>query len=278
VNYTAEGDGGDTRVERYRVSSDPTRADPSSAFLILEVEQPESNHNGGHVEFGPDGMLYIGLGDGGGSNDQFGNGQNRGTLLGTILRIDVDGGSPYAIPSNNPFVSTTGARPEIWAYGLRNPWRFSIDPADSRIYIGDVGQSALEEIDVAPLSAGGLNYGWNIMEGKSCFRATSCNMDGLTLPVLEYGHNQGCSVTGGLVYRGTAIPGLVGHYVYSDYCGAWLRSFLMEESGPTHEKNWDEVQNLDAVTSFGRDGAGEILVLTVDSEGGGELFRVIPRQ
>jgi len=274
VNYTDE-EGGDTRVERYSVTADPNVADPSSGLLILTIEQPQSNHNGGQVEFGPDGMLYIALGDGGGRGDPDDNGQDLTSLLGKMLRIDVDNGSPYAIPADNPFIDDENARPEIWAWGLRNPWRFAIDGPGGRFYIADVGQSQLEEINVVPLDEGGLNFGWNTMEGTSCYEASSCDEEGLTLPVLEYDHGEGCSITGGLVYRGSAIPEMAGHYVYADYCSGWLRSFLMNDDGPTMEREWTEVQQLSTVTSFGRDANGEIYVM---SGGAGELFRIVPRE
>lgn len=264
-----------TRIERYRVTSDPDRADDASAALILSLQQPFGNHNGGHLEFDPDGMLLIALGDGGAREDPHGHGQNRNTLFGAILRIDVDGGTPYAIPDDNPFRDMQGARPEIWAWGLRNPWRFAIDEPGGRIYIADVGQDLYEEVNSMPLDAAGVNYGWNVMEGRHCFRQSSCNMQGLTLPVVEYDHSDGCSVTGGVVYRGEAIPGLVGHYVYSDYCSGWIRSFLMTDEGPTLEREWD-IQDLPFVTSFGRDAAGELYVTTVRSGGAGEVFRVAP--
>ncbi len=273
VDYTDRQ--GHTRVERYRVSADRDRADPGSATLIIGVEQPFSNHNGGQVEFGPDGMLYVGLGDGGSGGDPLGHGQNRGTLLGSLLRLDVDGGTPYAVPADNPFRTTPGARPEIWAYGLRNPWRFAFDAPGGRLYIADVGQSAREEVNAVAQTAAGLNYGWNIMEGRQCFRGGNCATAGLTLPVLEYAHDEGCSITGGVVYRGTRIPALVGHYVYSDYCAGWIRSFLMTNDGPTTQRQWD-VARLPGVVSFGRDGAGEIYVISVGSGGAGALLRVVP--
>jgi glucose/arabinose dehydrogenase len=261
VSYTF-GDG-DSRVERYTVSTDLDRADPTSALTILEVEQPASNHNGGLVMFAPDGMLYVGLGDGGGGGDQFGNAQELGTWLGAILRIDVDGGDPYAVPADNPFVGQAGARPEIWAYGLRNPWRFAFDRSTETLFIADVGQSSYEEVNAAPASAGGLNYGWNVMEGTHCFGGDSCDQTGLTLPVLEYDHSQGCSVTGGFVYRGAAIPDLQGHYLYSDFCSGFLRSFRLVGGEAVEPRSWP-VGDLGSVFSFGEDASGELYVLTGD--------------
>jgi glucose/arabinose dehydrogenase len=261
VSYTFGN--GDSRVERYTVSPDPDRADPASALTILETDQPAANHNGGLVTFGPDGMLYVGLGDGGGAGDPFGNGQDPNTWLGAILRIDVDGGDPYVVPADNPFVGQTGARPEIWAYGLRNPWRFAFDRESATLFVADVGQSSLEEINAAPASAGGLNYGWNVMEGSQCFGSDPCDRAGLTLPVFEYDHSQGCSVTGGFVYRGGAIADLQGLYLYSDFCSGFLRSFRLEGGEAVEPRSWP-VGDLGSVLSFGEDAAGELYVLTGD--------------
>ncbi|HEX6629462.1 MAG TPA: PQQ-dependent sugar dehydrogenase [Gemmatimonadaceae bacterium] len=265
VDYTDRR--GDTRVERYRVSADRDVADPASATLVLAVDQPYANHNGGQVSFGPDGYLYVALGDGGSGGDPQGNGQSLGTLLGKLLRLDVDGGAPYAVPRDNPFVGRAGARGEIWAYGLRNPWRFAFDAPAGRLYIADVGQGAREEIDVAPLAAGGLNYGWNRTEGTRCYGAASCDRGGLTPPVLDYGHDGGaCSVTGGYVYRGDdpALAPLVGSYFYSDYCAGWLRSLRVGPDGRvTDARGWD-VGDLGQVLSFGVDAAGRLYVLSAN--------------
>jgi hypothetical protein len=268
VDYTDTA--GDTRVERYRVSADPNVADPGSAKPILFVDQPYANHNGGLVVFGPDRKLYIGLGDGGSGGDPQGNGQNHGTLLGKLLRIDVDAGDPYAVPPDNPFVGTNGARGEVWAYGLRNPWRFAFDREAGRLYIADVGQSSREEVDVVPAASGGLNYGWNVMEGDECYGAGSCNQAGLTLPVLAYSHADGCSITGGYVYRGQSIPALRGTYFYSDYCSGWLKSFRYD-GGVTEQRDWSI--GLGSVLSFGEDSAGELYVLTA----GGTVYRLVSR-
>lgn len=243
------------------MGADPDRADPASGKLILRVPQPFSNHNGGLVAFGPDGKLFIGMGDGGSGGDPLGHGQNRGTLLGALLRIDVDAGDPYAIPSDNPFVNTPGARAEIWAMGLRNPWRFSFDREAGLLFIGDVGQNEWEEIDVAPAAAGELNYGWNVMEGDHCFAASSCDQSGLQRPVLEYGHGDGCSVTGGLVYRGRAVPAARGHYFYADFCRGWIRSFRYAEGEATEVREWP-FGDIGNVLSFGEDAAGEVYVLS----------------
>lgn len=260
VNYTDLS--GNTRVERYQVGSNPDVADPASAKLILGVTQPYSNHNGGHVLFGPDGMFYIGMGDGGSGGDPQGNGQNRSTLLGKLLRIDVDRGDPYAVPPDNPFVNQTGARGEVWAYGMRNPWRLAFDRPTGLLYIADVGQSAWEEVDVAPASQAGLNYGWNITEGNHCYRPSSgCSMQGLTLPVLEYGHSDGCSITGGYVYRGKRIPEVAGHYFYSDYCSGWVRSFRYQNGSAADQRRWD-LPGVGNVLSFGEDAESELYLLS----------------
>ena len=267
VNYTdAEGD---TRIERYTVSSDADVAERASAKLILELEQPFSNHNGGLNVFGPDGMLYIGLGDGGGAGDPQGHGQNRATLLGSILRLDVDGGDPYRIPADNPFVMTPGARGEIWAYGLRNPWRFAFDPNEGQLYIADVGQDQWEEVNRVSAGQGGVNYGWNVMEGAHCFGAVVCQTASLTLPVMEYAHREGCSITGGHVYRGSAIPDVVGDYFFADYCRGWIRSLRLGSVDAVEVRDWD-LGALGQITSFGEDAAGELYILTET----GRLYRL----
>jgi glucose/arabinose dehydrogenase len=216
----------DGRVYAYYSAGDPRRSvisrfamrdgvmDMASERIILEVAQPYPNHNGGQLAFGPDGMLYVALGDGGAGGDPHGNGQNLGALLGSILRIDVSGDG-YAVPPDNPFVAQADASGEIWAYGLRNPWRFSFDSATGDLWAGDVGQNEWEEVDL--IERGG-NYGWTIMEGFECYGAAQCNQSGLRQPRAAYGHGDGCSVTGGFVYRGEALPELVGWYVYGDFC------------------------------------------------------------
>jgi glucose/arabinose dehydrogenase len=268
VNFTDLA--GNTRVERFNVSSNPDVGDASSSKLILGVTQPFANHNGGLNLFGPDGMLYIGLGDGGSGGDPQGNGQRTNTLLGKILRIDVDNGDPYSIPSGNPFANQSGARPEIWAFGLRNPWRFSFDRTAGLLFVADVGQGSLEEIDVVPTTRAGVNYGWNIMEGSSCFGSGSCSTAGLEPPVIEYNHSGGaCSVTGGYAYRGSAIPELAGHYFYSDYCAGFLRSFLYSNGAATDQRTWD-VGTIGSVTSFGEDAAGEMYIVVQQ----GRVYRI----
>ncbi len=268
VNFTDLA--GNTRVERFRVSANPDVADASSSKLILAVTQPFANHNGGLNLFGPDGMLYIGLGDGGNAGDPQGNGQKLSTLLGKILRLDVDNGDPYAIPAGNPFVGQSGARAEIWAYGLRNPWRFAFDRVTGLFYVADVGQAAIEEIDVVQASRTAVNYGWNVMEGTSCFFSATCSSTGLELPALEFTHAGGaCSVTGGFAYRGAAVPELAGHYFYSDYCAGFLRSFLYANGVATDRRTWD-VGTIGSVTSFGEDTSGEIYVIVQE----GRIYRI----
>jgi glucose/arabinose dehydrogenase len=266
VNYTDRS--GDTRVERFRVSSDPNVADPATRRLILHVAQPYANHNGGHVLFGPDGMLYVGMGDGGSAGDPHGHGQNRASLLGKLLRLDVDRGNPYAIPPDNPFARDPRFRGEIWAYGLRNPWRLGFDAAEGLLYIADVGQNRWEEIDIVGAAQAGLNYGWNRMEGAHCFRTPECDRRGLVLPALEYGHGEGCSVTGGSVYRGRALRGLAGHYFYADFCSGWVRSFRWQGGRVTQHRQWGVKPG--EVQSFGTDATGELYVLSA----GGRVYRL----
>lgn len=281
VNYTDRG--GHTQVVEYRIGASPLVADPASARPILQIEQPAANHNGGLIAFGPDGYLYIGTGDGGRANDPWGNGQNPGVLLGKLLRIDVDGGRPYAIPEDNPFVGRSGARGEIWALGLRNPWKFSFDRATGDLYIADVGQNAWEEVNFQPAgSNGGQNYGWNRMEGTRCFPSgRACDDDGLVLPVAEYGHGEGggCSVTGGYVYRGAAIPELYGAYLFADYCTGRIWALATDRAaayraGAESARDWPYQELLHtpyAITAFGEDLAGELYV----AHHGGQVFRLV---
>jgi glucose/arabinose dehydrogenase len=267
---------GDIRIVRYLVSAaDSNVADSLSADTVLAVAHPlQANHNGGQLAFGPDGKLYAGLGDGGGGGDPDTNAQNKRRLLGKLLRLDVDGASGYTIPADNPFATDTSARPEIWAFGLRNPWRFSFDRQTGDLYIGDVGQGDWEEVDIAATGAGrgrGVNYGWNVMEGKHCYPpgTTICNQAGLTLPVLEYSHTLGCSITGGYVYRGTRVTTLVGHYLFSDYCTHFVRS-IDNATGQVY--NWTGLLDPGGnVSSFGQDARGELYIVTL----GGVLFRIV---
>ena len=264
---------GDNRVSVIRVSSDPDRADPASESSVLAVPQPGVAHNGGQLLFGPDGFLYIGLGDG--DDSDHGRGQSLADLFASILRIDVAAGNPYTVPPDNPFVGTTGARPEVWSYGFRNPWRFSFDRATGDLYIGDVGESKWEEVDFASAAEGagrGGNYGWSLMEGQHCFRQ-GCDQAGLTLPVVEYGHTDGCAVISGYVYRGAAIPALQGTYIYADYCLGWVRSFRMESGLAVEQTDWPTLRPGGQVTSFGEDAAGELYLVT--QQGG--IFKIVPR-
>jgi glucose/arabinose dehydrogenase len=268
VDYTDTA--GNTVVARYHVSANPDIADPSSATILLAVTQPYVNHNGGQLQFGADGYLYIGLGDGGSAGDPGNRAQNLGELLGKILRIDVDSGSPYTIPPDNPFLGTAGARPEIWDYGFRNPWRFGFDRLTRDLLIGDVGQNLWEEVDFEPAGAGGRNYGWRRMEGFHCYNpSTSCYDNSLTLPILEYGHTPECSVTGGYRYRGALYPQLYGVYLYSDYSSGKIWG-----ASPDNAGNWSTSFLLDSglnVSSFGEDEAGEIYVVGL----GGSVSRVL---
>ena len=262
VNYT--GLDGDTAVSRFRVSADPNRAEPDSELRLLHVSQPYSNHNGGHMAFGPDGYLYIGLGDGGSANDPLGSGQSLQTLLGKLLRIDVDSAEPYAIPHDNPFAAG-GGLPEIWVYGLRNPWRFSFDRATSDLYIADVGQNEWEEVHMLPAgTTGGANLGWSYYEGSNNFRGTPPQGATFVFPVAEYNHRGRCSVTGGYVYRGANLPAWNGVFFYGDFCSGEIMGLYFATDG-----SWvsDVLWNTQAlVTSFGEDEAGEIYL--VDRNGG----------
>lgn len=265
VNYTDLN--GDTVVAEYRRDS-PTQADPSSGRTLLTVDQPYSNHNGGHLDFGPDGYLYIGLGDGGSGGDPHGNGQSLDTLLGKLLRIDVSESGDYSIPRDNPFADG-GGRQEIWAYGLRNPWRFSFDTATRSLWIGDVGQSAQEEINRVEMDAPGLNFGWNRMEGDACYAPPSgCEGEDLVLPAVTYSHDDGCSVTGGHVYRGTEQPELRGAYFYGDYCSGkiWVVDASRLQPGGAVELLDTEL----SISSFGVGASGELHIVDL----GGAIYRV----
>jgi glucose/arabinose dehydrogenase len=275
VHYTDPA--GTTTLSSFRVSAgSPDQADPASETVLLTAEQPFDNHNGGQILFGPDGMLYLGLGDGGSGGDPGGRGQSLADLLGDILRVDVGDGTSYTVPSDNPFVAVAGARPEVWSYGLRNPWRFSFDPASGDLYIADVGQNAWEEVDVATAASGagrGANFGWNATEGRHCFADPGCDPAGYALPVLEYSHAEGCSITGGYVYRGAAIPALQGHYFYGDYCSGWVRSFRFQDGQATEPYQWSTLAPGGPVTSFGQDAQGELYLLTA----GGRVSRIVPQ-
>jgi glucose/arabinose dehydrogenase len=270
VYYTTQAGGtlaaGDLVIERYTTTANPEVADAATNKLIITVPHSTyDNHNGGLVSFGLDGMLYAGFGDGGSGGDPNGNGQNPNALLGSLVRIDVNGGDPYAIPSGNPYVGQANKRGEIWAKGLRNPWRYTFDAPTGLLYIADVGQNTREEVDVALASQAGLNYGWNVMEGSICYNASSCMRTGFTPPILDYAThvNNTCSVTGGYVYRGSAITAIRGHYFYSDYCAGFLRSFRYQNGVAVDQKDWG--LSLGNVASLGVDFAGELYVLSGNS-------------
>jgi glucose/arabinose dehydrogenase len=268
VYYSAPGTKGENHksiLSEYKVSSDPNVADAASETILMQISQPESNHNGGQLSFGPDGYLYIGLGDGGGAGDQHGakgNGQNLETLLGKIIRIDVNGESPYTVPKDNPFVSNKNAKSEIWAWGLRNPWRFSFDKKTNRLFCADVGQDKWEEIN---LIQKGKNYGWRIMEGNHCFNPSqNCDPKNLEPPIAEYAHDKGISVTGGYVYRGKNMPAFEGKYIFADWRGnmfyleetkgKWTLNDMVIEGKKNNDLDYD-------INSFGEDENGEIYII-----------------
>ena len=256
---------GDIRILRFRVSGDPNVADPASGVEILSFAHPEANHNGGMLTFGNDGYLYIGSGDGGGGGDPLETGQDPSDLLGAILRIDVSGDSAgYVVPAGNPFVGDSGFAPEVWAYGLRNPWRFSFDRQTHELWIGDVGQGAWEEVDRLPAGVGGQNLGWDVLEGTHCFEPSSgCSTAGTTLPIIEYGHGTDrCSVIGGYVYHGTEAPELAGSYLYGDLCDGLVR--VHDGAG-----GWGTPTG-SSIYSFGEDLRGELYVLL----GNGSILRL----
>lgn len=272
VNYTNPR--GDTHVAEFRATS-ADAADPGSERVLLTEAQPFANHNGGGLAFDNTGRLLIALGDGGSGGDPLGNGQKLDTFLGKVLRIDVDAGAPYAVPSDNPFRATAGAAPEIWAYGLRNPFRISVDRSTGDLYIGDVGQNRVEEIDVGLASRrGGENYGWSTTEGSQCFSpASGCNRSGLVLPVYEYSHSEGCSVTGGVVYRGCRMPDLAGTYFFGDFCTGLVRSFRLASGQATDLRDWTAgLRGVNSPSSFGLDADGEAYVVDYD----GEVYRLEP--
>jgi len=266
VDYTDRR--GDTRIVEVRAAG-PDAAEPGSARLVLHIEQPYTNHNGGMVDFGPDGYLYIGMGDGGSAGDPENRAQDLGSLLGKLLRLDLDRippGAAYGIPEDNPFLGVTDARPEIWASGLRNPWRFSFDPATGELWIADVGQKAWEEVNRQPAGQGGQNYGWRLREGAHCYDPPEgCERPGLVDPVHEYSHREGCSITGGHVYRGQDLPALRGHYLFADWCAGKVWAF-----SPATGERRELLRDLGPLTSFGKDHRNELYVM----EGGGKVWRL----
>ena len=258
---------GDSRVVELTMRG--RQADPGSLRLLLRVDDPFANHNGGQLAFGPDRLLYIAFGDGGGGGDPLGSGQSLDTLLGKILRIDPRPavGRPYRVPADNPFVGRGGARPEIWSYGLRNPWRFSFDPATGDMWIGDVGQNAWEEVDHEPAGSGGRNYGWNRREGRHDFEGE--RPAGAVEPVIEYGREGGaCTVIGGSVYWGRRIPGLRGAYLYGDYCAGWVRAARVRGGRVAEQR--DLGLSVPGLTSFGVDPAGELYAMSLS----GPVYRL----
>ena len=268
---------GNTAISRFQVDpANPDVADPASEFFVLQIEDPAQNHNGGMLLFGPDDYLWIGMGDGGGGGDTFGNGQNPDTLLGKMMRLDVtsDPSVPYVIPPDNPWVNAdwngVDVRDEVWAIGLRNPWRYSFDRHTGDLWIADVGQNVYEEVNYnVEGTQGGINYGWPIMEGLHCFEAGDCDQTGLQLPVFEYDHSQGCSITGGYVYRGGEYPMLQGVYLFGDYCSGTIWATI-----PNPDGSWNTTEMLTAdarISSFGEDENGELYVTDLSS---GTIYRV----
>jgi glucose/arabinose dehydrogenase len=250
-------------IAEYKLSANTGKLDPNSGRIILTADKPDGNHDGGCIQFGPDGYLYISFGDGGGQGDkhgEFGNGQNINTLLGKILRIDVNTGAPYSIPKSNPFVGKKDTRPEIWAYGFRNPYRFSFDKTSGELFAGDVGQDLWEEVDIVKK---GANYGWRLMEGTHCYNpATGCDIKEITPPIAEYSHKEGISVIGGYIYRGKEIPILKSKYVFADWIG---KMFYLQKSGSEWQGGKITFQNIPPdlkIIGFGEDPAGEVYVLT----------------
>jgi glucose/arabinose dehydrogenase len=258
INYTDTK--GDTVVASYGVSAgDSNQADPQQMAIIITVDQPFPNHNAGQLAFGPDGDLYIGLGDGGSAGDPHGNAQNPAVLLGKMLRLDVNRGTPYRIPPDNPFIHNSAFAPEIWALGLRNPWRYSFDRATGDLYIADVGQEKWEEVDFQPANKGGENYGWNAFEGSHPYSAATHLTQPSVQPVVEYSHADGCSITGGYVYRGQALPGLQGSYLFGDYCSGTIWTTRRDAVG-----SWQTTLLMNSgrqISSFGEDQQGELYVV-----------------
>ena len=270
INYTRAGDGA-TVIARYSVSANPDIADANSGQVLLTVSQPFSNHNGGSLVFGPDGYLYIGMGDGGSGGDPSNYGQNINSLLGKMLRIDVDGGTPYAIPAGNPFAGATPGADEIWATGMRNPWKFSFDRITGDLWIADVGQNAIEEINKATSTVAGLNYGWRCYEGNSPYNTSGCSAaSNYTFPVAPYTHSStgGCSLTGGYVYTGATYPNLQNKYIFADYCNNRI-GYVATSGGAI---TWTPNSFTGNIVSFGEDVNGELYVAGISN---GTISKVI---
>lgn len=270
VNYTDRR--GTTVISRFTVGADPSAVDAAGEHVLLTIAQPAANHNGGLLVFGPDGYLYVGMGDGGGAGDQYRNAQNRGTLLGKLLRLDVDRGDTYEVPPDNPFVNTPGAAPEVFAYGLRNPWRFAFDWPTGELYIADVGQNRYEWVHHQNAgTVGGQNYGWPIVEGLHCYPSgDACSRSGLESPIAEYGHERGCSVSGGFVYRGQAYPQVDGVYFFADFCSGRVWALDWSPGG-----GWRQTEIANSgmnISTFGQDEAGELYLATFDT---GSVYRLI---
>ncbi|HEX8023547.1 PQQ-dependent sugar dehydrogenase [Mucilaginibacter sp.] len=267
-------------VAEYKLSANSDAIDPNSGRVILAQDKPDGNHDGGCIQFGRDGYLYISFGDGGGQGDkhgEIGNGQNLSNLLGKILRVDVNGNTPYSIPKNNPFAGKKDAAPEIWAYGFRNPYRFSFDKASGQLFAGDVGQDLWEEVDIVTK---GANYGWRLTEGTHCYNpATGCDIKGITMPIAEYSHTEGISVIGGYVYNGKQVPVLKSKYVFADWVG---KVFYLQKSGSQWQRGKITFQNIPAnlkIIGFGEDPAGEVYVLTNSDTGpenaNGSIYKIV---
>jgi glucose/arabinose dehydrogenase len=265
---------GDSQIVEGIVSgTSPPTIDPDSLRLILQIPQKHRWHQSGSMIFGPDGYLWVSIGDGGGIGDPEGNGQNPRTLKGTVLKLDIDT-VPYTVPSDNPFVESSEGRPEVWAFGLRNPWRISIDPETRLLYLPDVGQADFEELNIVSLSDGGANFGWPVTEGPSCFEDEECDTAEFTMPAYDYAREGGnCAIIGGSVYRGSAIPELDGQYFFADFCGGWIRTLTYEKGQITSETDWEpQLGRLGMITSFGTDAAGELYVTTFE----GDLLKIVP--
>ena len=268
VNYTDRS--GDTIIAEYLMGDGDT-ADAGTGRVVLRVRQPATNHNGGMIAFGEDGLLYIGMGDGGGANNQYRTARNPNRLNGAMLRIVVgpEAPEPYGVPADNPYVEKEEGRDEVWAIGLRNPWRFTID--GERLYVADVGQGRIEEISVVSTSDPGPDFGWSVMEGDECFRSSDCDASEFVAPVFTYGHGQGCSISGGVVYRGSELPEISGHYFFADYCSGWVRSIALDESGAlVQELEWPDLE-LRLPTGFGTDAAGEMYIASQ----AGPVYKVV---